>query len=198
MRDDDIDAASQCIAHTFTKHEPITSLLQIDAADFRIFAAATCRQIIAQSLSVVAEYNSEIVGVRLAAKRGSYQSLHPHCKKMQFISAFLRALHDTAPFKINNNLTCLHLIMMGVAEEYHNRGIAQQLLQFTLENAKSRGFHSAIAEATSPVTQHIFLNKFGFALINNLAYKNFRHENQTMLQSMPDETPTCALLEKYL
>lgn len=196
MQPQDIDAAAECIGNTFTQHEPLTHFLNISKRDFTIYVRHICQLIVGQQLSMVAESDGRIIGVRLAARHQSYKSPVCPCVQMITVAALFAQLHQHAQQYDTQHR--LHLIMMGVDEAFHNHGIAQQLMQKTLANARQRGYQLAIVEATSSITQHIFVNKLGFRIVNEIAYKNFRHQQKLVLKNIPEQHPSCALLEKQL
>ncbi len=196
MQPQDIDAAAACISNSFTQHEPLTTFLGISRRDFTIYVTNICQQIVNQQLSIIAEKDGEIIGVRLAAQQQSYKTPVIPCVQMMTVAALFAQLHQHA--NQNDTQDRLHLIMMGVDEAFHNHGIAQQLMQKTLANARQRGYRHAIVEATSSITQHIFINKLGFRIVNEIAYKNFRHQQKLVLKNIPEQHPSCALLEKQL
>lgn len=197
MRSSDIDAASACISESFTQHEPLTSFLQVPAHTFQDYVADICRQIVSQELSVIAEDASRILGVRLAARHHSYRVNTSLCAQMLIVTDLLDQLHALAKPHDQDERYCLQLIMMGVSKENNGRGIAQQLLQHTLENATLHHYQHAIVEATSPATRHIFNARFGFKTSAAIEYRNFRHQGETVLKDMPPSA-YCTLLEKDL
>lgn len=198
MQPHDIDAAAACISNSFTQHEPLTHFLDISKRDFTVYVTNICQQIVNQQLSMIAESNGEIIGVRLAARHQSYKNPVFPCVQMITVAALFEQLHQPSQQQNKKGEQRLHLIMMGVNEEYHNHGIAQQLLHQTLANARQRGYQHAIVEATSSITQHIFVSKLGFRVVNEIAYKNFRHQHKPVLKNIPEQHPSCALLEKQL
>lgn len=195
MQPQDIDAAAACIGNSFTQHEPLTSFLDISKCDFTVYVRNICQQIVTQQLSMIAESDGKVIGVRLAAQHQSFKYPVLPCVQMITVAALFEQLHRQCQLDTKRRL---HLIMMGVNETFHNLGIAQQLLQETLTNARLREYQHTIVEATSSITQHIFINKLGFRVVNEIAYKNFRHQQKLVLKNMPEQHPTCMLLEKYL
>ena len=51
--------------------------------------------------------------------------------------------------------------MFGVDEQYRGKGVASELVQETINVAKSNGYKKVITESTGTISQGIF-DKFGF------------------------------------
>ncbi len=67
---------------------------------------------------------------------------------------------------------CLHVAAIGVLHEYKGLGIATQLLQAALQEAKARGFKYAFSECTSPASRKLH-EKAGFHSINSISVSNY-------------------------
>lgn len=196
MQESDIPAVIKCLSTAFTKSEPMTSFLKIDEVDFAKFAAQVCDHIINDQLSIIAETDSaNIIGVRLC---GTY-SRNPKPlvipEPMQAIVALLDHLHEI-PMPLFTEKS-IHLKMLGIDARFRNQGIAQTLLLETFKNAKMKGYDHALVEATSSTTQHIFINKFQFRLLNKICYQTFTYHHQLIFKHLPNETH-CTLLGKQL
>ena len=75
--------------------------------------------------------------------------------------------------------------MLGVADAFAGRGIAQELVRASLANGAQRGFRRAVTIATNPVSQHIF-RKLGFAALATTSYADYRHDGKAVFASIAD------------
>ena len=77
----------------------------------------------------------------------------------------------------------LHLFLLGVAESFGGRGVAQQLVASCLANGVRRGYRIAVTEATGSVSQHIF-RKQGFVDRVQRSYLDHRFEGRAFFASI--------------
>ena len=193
MKKTDEHAAVDCIVHAFIQSEPMTAFLQIDAEDFSKFVKALFAHIVEDELSIVAcDEQHNIIGVRLVGEY-AHSSFLPPPESMRAIIALLRSLY---PVPIPSQ-RCIHLKMLGVNAHVQNQGVANKLLLATFEHAKNKGYDYALVEATSAISQHIFINKFQFNVLNKVHYQTFQYENKAIFARLPDVSH-CALLGKFL
>lgn len=77
----------------------------------------------------------------------------------------------------------LHLYLLGVSDSVAGMGVAQRLVAESVENGARRRFRVAIAEATSPTSQHIF-RKLGFVERNRISYRDHVFNGQHVFESI--------------
>lgn len=199
MKKTDEHSAVACIVQAFTQSEPMSSFLQIDPKLFTYFVKQLFSDIVAEELSIVAcDEEENIIGVRLVSEYSfiperTQSSLAHIPESIRAILALLDSLHPVLlPAE-----RCIHLKMMGVNADARNLGVAQKLLLATFAQAKNKGYDYAIVEASSDITQHIFINKFQFTVLKKVHYQTFQFENKTIFAQLPNVTH-CALLGKFL
>jgi hypothetical protein len=64
-------------------------------------------------------------------------------------------------------------IAVGVEPEYASRDIAKGMIACAIELARRRGFRKAIAFLSSPISQHILADRFGWRLEQQVRYRDF-------------------------
>lgn len=79
------------------------------------------------------------------------------------------ALFDTLQYTPNGK--CLYVF--SIASD--GRGLASQLLQHTIDEAKASGFKSILADCTNVKSQNLF-TKFGFVARGEVTYGGFEHD----------------------
>ena len=164
---DDSPAVIRILADVFTRKDPLATAVGVTEPDFQTFARLLCPKAAAEGLTIVARHAAtrEIAGVMLTEDSASpmpdgFDTLSPNFSPifefLHNLEVEYRAGRDPRPGE------WLHLFLLGVAESYGGRGIAQQLVSTCLENGARRGYRLAVTEATNPTSQHIF-RKLGFA-----------------------------------
>ncbi len=75
--------------------------------------------------------------------------------------------------------------LLGVAERFAGRGIAQRLVEECLANGTRRGYRVAVTEATNKNSQHIF-RKHGFVERVRWSYRDHRFEGREVFASIAE------------
>ena len=75
--------------------------------------------------------------------------------------------------------------------------MAHNLVQNCLENGIRKGYHTAVAEATGVISQHIFKNRFGFVDRLEIPYKTFVYQGRRVFESIEGH-PGTILMDKPL
>jgi ribosomal protein S18 acetylase RimI-like enzyme len=80
----------------------------------------------------------------------------------------------------------VHLFLLGVAEGFTGRGVAQQLVSECLVNGRRKGYRLAVTEATNPTSQHVF-RKAGFVERVRRSYKDHLFGGRAFFSSIADQ-----------
>ncbi|MBT3534277.1 MAG: GNAT family N-acetyltransferase, partial [Rhodospirillaceae bacterium] len=80
----------------------------------------------------------------------------------------------------------IHLFLLGVAQPFAGKGIAQQLVSECLANGTRKGFSMAVTEATNKTSQHVF-RKQGFVDRVRRSYGDYRFDGQATFASIADQ-----------
>jgi ribosomal protein S18 acetylase RimI-like enzyme len=79
--------------------------------------------------------------------------------------------------------TQLHLFLLGVAQAFGGRRVAQHLVALCIENGVRKGYRVAVTEATNSVSQHIF-RKCGFVERVQRSYRDHRYKEHAFFTSI--------------
>jgi GNAT superfamily N-acetyltransferase len=90
----------------------------------------------------------------------------------------------------------LYCNILAVSPRYVGQDIAQNLVQFCLENAIQRGFKTAFAEATNSISQRVF-RKCEFVERYEIRYQEYTFQGASVFASVQGHTGTI-LMEKAL
>jgi ribosomal protein S18 acetylase RimI-like enzyme len=166
----------------FLKTDPLALGAGLTAAEFEAFVALLAAHVVGQGLTIVArsEEAGEMAGVLLTEDSATpppagMDSLSPKIHPISDILGRLNAEHTAG--RVRRRGESAHLYLLGVAERFAGRGIAQHLVTQCLANAAQRGFLVAVAEATNRTSQHIF-RKQGFAERVWGSYRDHRYEGK--------------------
>jgi len=197
MEKTDIASVVTCLTDAFTQSEPMTSFLKIKKEDFSVFVEKNCLAAYEDKLSIIAETDKKIVGVRLTSR---YKKTNPIVIQIPTTMLPIIVLLDQLHSKGHADLVesqCIHMKMLGVNEKYRNAGLAQNLLVETFKQANYLKYQYALVEATSEITQHIFLKKFQFKVLNKICYQSFAYQKQLVFVKMK-KPKNCILMGKTL
>ncbi|WP_216825891.1 GNAT family N-acetyltransferase [Sulfitobacter sp. SK012] len=90
----------------------------------------------------------------------------------------------------------LHIFMIAVRDDFSGKGIAQNLVQSCLEQAKNLGYGLAFTEATNQISQRVFKN-VGFDELHLIGYSTFEFHGRKPFQGISQHRG-CALMEMDL
>jgi predicted N-acetyltransferase YhbS len=195
LQSEDFDAAARVLTDAFTRREPLGVAAGIVASDFDAFLRVLAPKIIDDDLTVVARNEAgEIVGVMLNEDSGTPPPDGFDTLSRSFVPIweFLHELEVEHRADGRDPLPgeWLHLFLLAVAEEACGQGVAQGMVAASLENAKGRGYSTAVVEATGPISQNIF-RKQGFTdrvfrpYAGHPVFSSVAHAGGTILMDRP-------------
>jgi ribosomal protein S18 acetylase RimI-like enzyme len=193
----DFEQTVDLCSQIFVKHEPITRSLKINYREFRVLAESYCIKAIEDRLSIVAiDSNGQIIGFIISEdfmtqppylkdfsdkfepiQALSYQLKYSYCYRSQY---YFKLIH------------ALHILMLGVKDEYKNQKIATTLIKENLKLAKLNNFSVAISEATGLTSKHIF-SKLGFKEEMTFFYDSYTFQGKKIFSSIK-ESAGCTLM----
>lgn len=185
------------IATAFSAAEPPAIATGLTVADLAEFLHLLAPQAVRGGLTVVACSAGAIVGALLSDDFATplavdAQRISP---RFQPIFAMLGSLDER--YRREQTIragACVHLFMLAVAADFAGQGIAQRLVEFSLENAAVKGYRSAVTEATGLVSQRVF-GKLGFEERFRASYRDFRYEGAAVFASIAEHSGA-ALMER--
>jgi ribosomal protein S18 acetylase RimI-like enzyme len=164
------------LSRTFATNDPPAVAVGLTPDELETYLAAysamACR-----GLTIVARNgrSGEMAGALLtldaAADPGPADGLSPKFSPIMNIFSHLEGPLTSAPEPAPGEV--LSLLMLGVADAYAGRGIAQELVRQCLANGAQGGYRRALTTATNPVSQHIF-RKLGFNTLATTSYGDYR------------------------
>lgn len=139
---------------------------------------------------------SAIVGVVLAHDFGreAPSALEEIDLSLELVIALIDGLEEV--FQASHDVvagTFLHIFMIAVHDDWGGKGIAHDLVQACLSNAREKNYAHALTEATNKTSQHVFA-KAGFNQTAMARYADFEFRGEYPFLSIADQVG-CALME---
>jgi len=200
MESGDFEQTVDLCSQLFVNHEPITKSLKINYQEFRRFLEPYLFKAIEDRLSIVAtDANAQIVGFVISKHLMAIPLyIQEISHKFEPIHKFLESLEYTyfAKYQYWEAWQTLHILLLGVKEEYKNQKIATNLLKENLRLARLNYFSVAISEATGIKSQNVF-RKVGFQEEVTLPYDSYIFQGKKIFSSI-QESPSCKLMSYRL
>lgn len=184
----DLDEMARLLAAVFSRHDPPAVATGITPREFEDFVRLLCPRAAADGLTIVGRSadTGEMAGALLTEDSASPppEGLDRLGRKFDPIFDILGQLD--ADYRRGTTVLpgkSLHLFLVGVAQTFGGRRVAQQLVASCLENGQRKGYRIAVTEATNSVSQHIF-RKLGFVDRVHRSYRDHRYEGQPFFASI--------------
>lgn len=178
LQSEDIEESINCLALTFTAGEPMTQHLAITLEDFRVFARPFCVKAVKDRFSVVArsQQTGKVAGCLISEDfmtepPSGLRNIHPNFEPILSLLTQLDEIYKSQTTVIRDEI--LHEFLLGVYRDYKGMNIAHNLLKAGHVLGRLKGYKGFIAEATGPVSQHIFIEKNGYRVVGNIQYGEF-------------------------
>lgn len=194
----DFEETVDLCSQLFVNNEPITKSLQINYQEFRQLAEAYLRKAIMDRLSIVAtEDNGIIVGFVISENLMTIPPyIHQLSHKFAAIHKFSQELRSSYFGKYQyyywELFRTLHILLLGVKDEYKNQKIATNLIKENLRLAKLNYFSVVISELTGIPSQNLF-RKIGFQEEVTLSYDSYIFAGEKIFSSIKEST-SCKLM----
>lgn len=184
----DLEDITRLLGAVFSRHDPPAVATGLTPAEFEDFVGLMCPGVAVARLTIVGRSteSGELAGALLTEDSASPppSGLDRLSKKFDPIFDILGQLDtDYRQGKPVVTGESLHLFLLGVAETFSGRGVAQQLVTSCLANGIRRGYRTAVTEATNSVSQHIF-RKQGFVDRAQRTYRDHRYEGQAFFAAI--------------
>jgi hypothetical protein len=203
MNRGDIAAAAQILADTFSQGDPPALALGFSPAEMLQMLLPLMNDLVDEQLSIVAcelNGNQRVVGCLLNERFGNPPPAawdQDILNRFSPVFALLEEL-DSKFFAEHSDYDAAHYVhefMLGSHPACGGRGIGSGLLQASQMVGKARGLRGAIAEATGPISQHVFVEKFGYSAKATVAYQSFEFQGSKPFASITQVT-NCVLVVK--
>lgn len=178
----DLEEMTRLLGAVFSRHDPPAVATGLTPTEFEDFVRLLCPAVAGGRLTIVGRSaeTGELAGVLLTEDSASpapsgidrlSRKFDPIFDILGQLDADYRQGQPALPGQ------WLHLFLLGVAEAFGGRGVAQQLVTLCLDNGVRRGYRTAVTEATNSVSQHVF-RKHGFADRAQRFYRDHRYEGR--------------------
>ena len=201
---DDYDAthAIRCFATTFPAHEPMTKHLRISQEVFHQFAEMVVHKAVIAGLSISAKdlYTGNLLGCLISEDfegnpPADLEYIHPDFDPIFALLDTLDRSYRSQHLSFPNEI--LHEFMMSVYPDHKGRSIGYNLVAASHALGRKKGFKSAIAEVTGPISQSVFIDKHEYQVLEEIAYNNFEFDCRLCFAGITDSTH-CKLVHKDL
>ena len=166
------------IGTAFARADPLSVAAGLSAAQVEGFVRAVTRVENVADLSIVARdiATGAVVGVLLGEDAAAPPPPAPPAMPESFIPllTLFVALIGEMPARNAEPGEVVHLYMLAVDEPSTRRGIAQRLVQASVDNAADRGYRLAVTEAAGRVSHHVFAKR-GFRDRASVSYAEFEY-----------------------
>jgi ribosomal protein S18 acetylase RimI-like enzyme len=184
----DLEDMTRLLGAVFARHDPPAVATGLTPAEFEDFVRLLCPAVAAAGLTIVGRSaeSGDLAGALLTEDSASPppSGIDRLSKKFDPIFDILGQLDtDYRQGKPVVTGESLHLFLLGVAETFAGRGVAQQLVASCLANGIRRGYRTAVTEATNSVSQHIFREQ-GFVDRVQRTYRDHRYEGRTFFAAV--------------
>lgn len=174
----DIDEIVKLIAGVFVADDPLALAAALSVAEFESFVRDFYPRLGSDSVTIVAraESDGELCGAVIAddAADSPPEGCAP-ANKLDAILELLGQLNaDYRRGRVVQPKQALHVALLGVQRGWRGRGVGKGLVAECVANGRRRGFGSAVTEATSRTSQHIF-RKAGFKRRVSRSYTHYRY-----------------------
>jgi ribosomal protein S18 acetylase RimI-like enzyme len=189
---DNASAAARLYAEVFLHDEPTTRHHAPDPANFIPLADFFVRTLVEKELSFIAvdDETGELAGFIFAIDL-THDPESDGEPMVRLIGSFRHAMamiNELEDRHLNRAGivpgSVLHIFQIGTAGNYRGAGIAPALIRHLLHHARVRGYRSAIADCTGPVSKSVF-ERCEFVELGHFPYADFRRDGMAFFSGLP-------------
>lgn len=189
------------VARSFTDgSEPVGRSLGLAAEDFKQLVEALMPKYLLDGLSIVVRdaKTGDIAAALLNDELGGGLPVDPSrfewaaplfALAMDMYGRYFQGQHPE-PGRI------VHFVMLAVSGSCRGKGVANQLIELSLERARGRGYDRVVVEATGLISQHL-MRKAGFITRVEIPYATFEYAGKRPFANTGDH-PSIMLMDKEL
>ena len=186
----DADEMTRLLGDVFAQRDPPALAVGLTPSEFEVFVDLFCPKAAAEGLTIVARSaeTGEMCGALLTEDSASAlpdgidhlnRKFYPIFDILGQLDKEYRGDQTVHPGE------SIHLLLLGVAQRFAGKGIAQQLVSECLANGIRRGYRVAVTEATNKSSQHIF-RKQGFVERVQRSYIDHRFDGKAIFASIAE------------
>lgn len=185
-------AAARLYAEVFLEDEPTTRHHAPDPASFIPLADFYVRTLVDQELSFVAQHEEtgELAGFIFAfdLTHDPASDGEPMVRLIESFQNAVAMIDELEDRHLNRAGiepgTVLHIFQIGTSGNHRGAGLAPALIRHLLDHAGVRGYRSAIADCTGPVSKSVF-ERCGFVELGHSPYADFRRDGVAFFSRLP-------------
>ncbi len=178
----DLEDMTRLLGAVFSQHDPPAVATGLTPVEFEEFVRLLCPAVATGGVTIVGRDDAgQLAGALLTEDSASSvpNGMDRVSEKFEPIFDILGQLDaDYRQGKPAVPGESLHLFLLGVADAFGGRGVAQQLVRVCLDNGMRKGYTVAVTEATNSVSQHI-LRKLGFTDRVRRSYRDHRPQGRS-------------------
>ena len=186
------------LAETFAQHDPPAVAVGLTSDEFEAFVNVVSQSAGTDRLTIIAR---DIASGAMAGALLTEDAASPSAEGIDRLSTKLDPIFDLLgqlDEKVRDERPAipgasLHLFLLGTAQLFEGRGIAQQLVTACLANGAAMRYRTAVTEATNRVSQHIFA-KLGFVARAQSSYAEYRRDGIPVFASIAEQGGPMAMI----
>lgn len=198
----DAEQTAACFSKIFISEEPMTKSLGLSQQQFHGLAEDYCQLAAEDGLSFIAmeKATNKVIGfiicVDLHFDPARAKAIDPVIMQQAIPSQLLlQELKSDFIEKMNFAAgDCLHMVYVGVDNQFKRIGLAIGLIQAVLNNAVAKGYTYAIGDCTNPKSRQA-LEKLGFREENRIVYADLHYDGPNPFENLAGY---CTLMVKKL
>lgn len=187
----DVPEMGRLLAETFARHDPPAVAVGLTSDEFEAFVNVVSQSAGTDRLTIIAR---DIASGAMAGALLTEDAASPSAEGIDRLSTKFDPIFDLLgqlDEKVRDERpvisgASLHLFLLGIAQPFEGRGIAQQLVTACLANGAAMGYQTAVTEATNRVSQHIFA-KLGFVARAQSSYAEYRRDGIQVFASIAEQ-----------
>jgi len=190
-RESDANEMTHLLSEVFTERDPPAVAVGLNQSEFETFVRLFCPQAAKQRLTIVARCaeTEEMCGALLAEDSASGLPDGIDCLSAKFNPIFDILGQLDEEYRGGEVVALgdsIHLFLVGVTQRFSGKGVARQLVSECLANGASKGYRTAVTEATNRTSQHIF-RKQGFVERVSRSYSEHQFDGRAPFASIADQ-----------
>ncbi|CAM3548861.1 GNAT family N-acetyltransferase [Parendozoicomonas haliclonae] len=171
-----VDDVASLIVSVFMEREPLAMLDSSDGNEFKVYLTNLGTRAAQTGMSLVARcrFSNRVVGAVICADLAGAHHGEDEGGDADPIEVMVEKLNSdyfgqTSP----ESGQYFSIKFIAASADFTGQGMVTDLIEQSLQIAQEKGFVFAHTEASGNISQHMFMNKFGFVEKNAIAYSEF-------------------------
>eukprot|EP01114_Cavostelium_apophysatum_P013802 TRINITY_DN3429_c0_g1_i1.p1 TRINITY_DN3429_c0_g1~~TRINITY_DN3429_c0_g1_i1.p1 ORF type:complete len:219 (-),score=32.68 TRINITY_DN3429_c0_g1_i1:53-709(-) len=183
-----VSKAVDCISSSFAHADPFTQSLGFSKTQWGILSQMFVQRAAKKELSFVAMKGDEVEGVILnedwKENPPEYYSSLEDWRPVRAIFNELHTRFKAASPRIENGKVLHPLYFTCVRPEMRRHHIVSNLWDRTVKVAQEHNYETIVSEASSPTTEKVLCDKFGFKEVTCVNFQDFQFEGQRIYEPL--------------